>query len=118
MQKEKYVDQDPGIKEGEGAKFDKGKNRYDLIPADALDDLVKVYTYGTIKYDDNNWRNGMKWGRVFGAIMRHLWKFWRGEDLDDESGLPHLAHAAWGCMTLLNFSKTKKEFDDRVKDLG
>lgn len=66
---------------------------------------------------DNNWRKGMKWGRVFGALMRHAWAFWRGEDIDKESGHPHMAHAAWQCLTLMNYCKTHPELDDRVKDL-
>lgn len=97
----------------EGVKLDEGKNRYDLIDAYALEELAKTYTYGVIKYEDHNWRKGMKFSRIFGAIMRHTWAFWKGEDLDKESGLPHMAHAAWGCFTLLNYSKYHKNLDDR-----
>lgn len=100
----------------EGRKDDMGKLRYDLIAAGPLEELAKVYTYGANKYEDNNWRRGLKWGRVFGAVMRHMWAFWRGEDLDKESGLPHLAHAAWGCFTLLDYTKTQRKFDDRIKE--
>jgi hypothetical protein len=97
----------------EGVKLDEGKNRYDLIDAYTLNELAKVYTYGTIKYEDHNWRKGMRFSRIFGAIMRHTWAFWKGEDIDPESGLPHMAHAAWGCFTLLNYSKYHKNLDDR-----
>lgn len=99
----------------EGAKYDKGKLRYDLIPADALDELARVYTIGSEKYDDNNWRLGMKWGKVFAAVMRHMWAFWGGEELDPEDGIAHTIHAAWGCFTLFNYSRIQKRFDDRVK---
>ena len=75
-------------------KSDANKARYDLIPATPLDLLARIYTMGAKKYADRNWEKGMAWGRVFAAIMRHLWAFWRGEDLDPESGLPHPAHAA------------------------
>lgn len=105
------------FKTKEGVKFDQGKNRYDLISGYALDELVKIYTYGTKKYDDNNWRKGMKWGRVFGAMMRHAWAFWRGESLDPESGLPHLAHAAWNCFSLMEYERIHPELDDRFPDL-
>ena len=100
----------------EGVKFDLGKSRYDLIPSNPLEELAKAYTYGTKKYEDNNWRKGLKWSRVFGAIMRHLWRFWWGEDFDKESGLAHLAHAAWGCFSLLEYMNTHRELDDRVKN--
>ena len=98
----------------EGMKFDDGKVRYDLIDSYALDELTKIYTFGSKKYADNNWRKGFKWGRIFGALMRHSWAFWRGEELDEESGLPHMAHAAWCCFTLMNFSKFKIGEDDRI----
>ena len=98
----------------EGLKYDDGKNRYDLIDSYALDELTKIYTFGSKKYADNNWRKGFKWGRIFGALMRHSWAFWRGEELDEESGLPHMAHAAWCCFTLMNFSKFKIGEDDRI----
>ncbi len=103
---------DPVTNEG-GMKFDDDKERFDLIPPGPLFALTQTYTYGARKYADRNWERGLKWGRVFAAIMRHLWKFWRGEACDEESGLPHLAHAAWGCMTLLEYTKTHPELDDR-----
>ena len=71
-------------------RFNKGKIRYDLIPPWSLDQLAKVYTYGTRKYDDDNWWKGLKWKKdVFGCITRHIWKWMRGEKYDDESGLHH-----------------------------
>jgi dATP/dGTP diphosphohydrolase/uncharacterized protein DUF4406 len=97
----------------QGAKYDNEKTRYDLINADALDALARVYTHGARKYGDRNYARGILWGRVFGAIMRHLWAFWRGEDLDPESGLPHTIHAAWGCFTLTEYMKTRRNWDDR-----
>jgi hypothetical protein len=102
------------IKDEPAVKYDSHKNRYDLLPPEALDDIVKIYTYGAIKYPSpRNWENGMSWGRVFGAMMRHAWAFWRGEDMDPESKLPHLAHAAWCCLTLLQYMRTHREMDDR-----
>ena len=94
-------------------KYDDGKERFDLIPAVPLLKLAQIYTYGVGKYGDRNWEKGMKWGRVFAAIMRHLWKWWKGEKVDEESGLSHLAHAAWGCFALLEYETTHPEHDDR-----
>lgn len=64
---------------------------------------------------NRNWENGIKWSRVFGAIMRHLWKFWMGEDIDKETGVPHTVNALWGCMALTEYMFTHKELDDRPK---
>jgi len=99
----------------EGAKFDTGNTRYDLIDAYSLEQLALIYTFGAQKYEDENWRKGISWKRVFAATMRHLWSFWKGEELDPESGLPHLAHAAWNIFSLINYSKYRREFDDRPK---
>jgi hypothetical protein len=87
--------------------------RYDLIPPEALDALAKVYGHGAHKYEDRNWEKGYSWGLCFAAMMRHAWAFWRGEETDRESGLPHLAHAAWHCFTLMTFAQTHTNKDDR-----
>ena len=61
-----------------GRKYDKGKNLYNLIPPHALDEVVKVLTFGAVKYnepiDQENWRlvsNPEQ--RYFAAAQRHLW---------------------------------------------
>lgn len=97
------------------ARFSQGKIRHDLIAPWALDQIAKVYTYGTIKYDDDNWWKGLKWKKdVFGCILRHIWKWFRGERNDDESGVHHLAHAAWNCIALMEYERNGIGCDDRV----
>ena len=76
-----------------GIKYDENKARLDLVPKEAMDALGAVLSYGSRKYGDRNWEKGMAWGRVYAACQRHLLAFWAGEDIDPESGLPHLAHA-------------------------
>lgn len=99
-----------------GARFNEGKVRFDLVPPDALWELAKVYTFGARKYRDRNWEKGMSWGICFAAAMRHLWKWWRGERNDPESGIHHLAHAAWNCLSALAYElREQTEFDDRYK---
>lgn len=97
----------------DGRKNDDQKTRYDLLPQRPLHLLAEVYTFGAGKYSDRNWEKGMRWGRVFAAIMRHLWAFWGGENNDEESGLPHLAHAAFGCLALMEYKDTQSRYDDR-----
>ena len=94
-------------------RYDAGKPRYELLPGDALEELVKVYTRGAAKYADRNWEKGMSWSRCFGSLMRHSWAFWRGEDIDQETGCHHMAMAAWNCMTILTYSLRKAGADDR-----
>jgi len=96
-------------------RFSAGKTRFDLVAPWAMDQIAQVYTYGTIKYDDDNWWKGLKWKKdVLGCIFRHVWKWVRGEKWDDESGLHHLAHAAWNCMALIEYERCGIGIDDRV----
>lgn len=106
-------DKEEPVISGEGLRYDKGKLRFDLIPAIPLMELAEVFTKGAEKYADRNWQKGMKWSKCFAPIMRHLWKWWSGEKYDQEDGLSHLAHACWGCMALMEYEHTCPNLDDR-----
>lgn len=97
----------------EGIKHDGGKLRYDLISPVSLEGLVQVLTFGATKYGDRNWEKGMSWGRVFGAAMRHLWKWWLRRGIDNETGLSHLAHAAACIHFLQHYEALKVGKDSR-----
>lgn len=97
-------------------KHDQGKARYDLIPAAALDEVAQVLTIGAEKYGADNWRRGAAWSRYFSAAMRHLWAYWRGEDLDPETGRHHLAHAACCVLIMLASARARIGTDDRRID--
>jgi hypothetical protein len=88
--------------------------RFDLLPVRPLQEIARVYGWGARKYADHNWAKGYKWGYSYGACQRHLQSFWDGEDKDVESGLLHLAHAAWHCLTLMWFLMYGKGTDDRL----
>ena len=97
-----------------GLKFDAGKPRYGLIPAHALEEVVKVLTIGAQKYSDDNWKivsDGEN--RYFDGLMRHVWAFKRGEILDPETKLHHLAHGICNLLFLYeittNLSTQNKE---------
>ncbi len=87
----------------QGRKDDQGKPDFTLVPAAALEDIVRALTYGANKYGADNWRR-VKGGRAryFAALMRHGWAYARGESHDAESGLPHLAHAGACILFLLS----------------
>ena len=102
----------------EGKKWDGGKVRVDLLSPYALEQIAKVMTFGATKYGDNNWREGIAWSRLIGALLRHTFAFMRGEDSDPETGLSHLAHAGCCIMFLLESLVTHPELDDRYKGLN
>lgn len=100
----------------EAAKnYDQGKIRYELIPADALREVARLYTEAcaTGKYPDRNWEKGMSWERVFGSLERHIQSWQLGEDNDPEFGIHHMAHAAFRCLQLLAYHMRSIGTDDR-----
>lgn len=103
-------------------KFDGGKLRYDLIPFEALEQIVAVLTYGAEKYEPENWKT-VEVERYMAAAYRHMAAVSMGEELDADTGLPHLAHA--GCCILFmlwmmggklpkgfDFSAVSKQFEE------
>ena len=55
----------------------------------------------------------MSSGRVFGALMRHLWAWWAGETKDPETGISHLYHASCCLMFLAAYEARQIGTDDR-----
>jgi hypothetical protein len=96
-----------------GIKHDESKRRMDLVPTSLVSSVARILEFGARKYGDNNWRKGLKWSRVYAALQRHLADFWEGNDLDSESGLPHLYHAACNIAFLIEFYDKRKDLDDR-----
>lgn len=93
--------------DGGGLRLDAGKSRVDLLPADALMELGQVYRAGDIKYaalgGPRNWERGMPWSKVLGPLLRHLFKWMRGQQIDEESGQRHIAMVAWNALALLTY---------------
>lgn len=118
-----FVDYQENLKKAlqpvEGAKYDAGKPDYSLLPSDSLVNLIRVYEHGVRKHGRDNWRKGFMYSRIFSAIMRHLWAWWKGSETNDEDeGVRHLAQAAWGCFTLLEYTQGTGQydkFDDRYR---
>jgi hypothetical protein len=97
----------------EGVKHDTGKLPYHLIAPEILESLARVLDFGAKKYAARNWEAGMDWNRVFSALQRHTWAWWKGEDKDPETGFSHLEHAACCIMFLLAYEQRKVGLDDR-----
>ena len=100
-----------------GAMKELKDDRYDLIPGLALEYVAQVYGRSSQdhggKYPARNWEKGYAWSKSFRALIKHAYKAWRGEWLDPESGLPHLAHAAWHCLCLMTYFDYGLGTDDR-----
>lgn len=95
-----------GIKESKQCRIG------DIAP-EALWEVGEAAGYGYGKYNQYNYLKGFDWSLAYNAAQRHLMQFWSGEDLDSESGLSHLAHAAWQCLAMLAFYQREIGTDDR-----
>ena len=107
-----------------GVKTDDGKERWDLLPWDALKEIVRVMTANVKpqgKYEPHNWAKGLSYSRLFAATQRHLTAWYGGETLDPDTGLHHLAHAGCNILFLLAYhvrgfagdQVLRDQFDDR-----
>jgi hypothetical protein len=96
-----------------GAQKGQKPEQMSLLPIAALETVARVYAFGTDKYCRNNWRRGYDWHLSYDALLRHVQRFWDGEDLDSESGEPHLAHAVFHALALLTFMDEHQSGDDR-----
>ena len=102
----------------EGTKHDGDKIRTDLYPVASFLGTCRVLTHGAKKYAARNWEKGILFGRVYGALLRHLFAWWGGEDVDPESGEHHLDHAGCCVAFLQHYAKNPGSyatFDDRPK---
>ena len=91
-----------GISKDQSAKADKGKLELSLVNPELVKAVAEVRMYGTEKYGDSeNWRK-VEPKRYVDALYRHLLAYIEGNEVDEESGLSHLAHMACNISFLLD----------------
>lgn len=102
--RENQPDRDPFGRDqhSPGAKLDHGKPRAGLVLRDfgrALIAVSEIGTFGAKKYSEHGWLevpNGQE--RYTDAMLRHVLA---PDEHDDESGMLHMAHAAWCALAAL-----------------
>lgn len=82
--------------------------------AEALAFLGDIYGFGANKYSRDNYLAGYPYSWTIDAFWRHLLLDVRGEELDGESGRPHLLHCAWHMLALREFVLRGVGTDDRL----
>lgn len=113
----------------EGVKDDSDKTPVHLVAPEFIFATAEILKFGAKKYEEHNWAKGMRWSRVFSALMRHLWAWWGGKgrtcenflfgECDSETGRSHLWHAACCIMFLVCYEEWEmNEFDDRYNPKG
>ena len=84
-----------------GYKADEGKLDWSLLPLEPVEDVVRVLMAGAVKYTPGNWKKIPDHERrYYNAAMRHLTAWQKGELVDAETGISHLAHATC-CLLFL-----------------
>lgn len=96
-------------------RYNEGKPEMSQLSEDFLLDLADLLTRSAKKYGKYNWRLGQNFSTTYDSCQRHLMKFMKGEDLDDESELNHLLHAAANLMIMYESYLYNPELDDRFK---
>lgn len=108
----------------QGERKNTGKLRWRNFPLFLLEDLIAVGSHAEKrpdnpngKYDTYNFLKGMKVDDCLDCAKRHLMKAESPyyDDLDEETKVHHLAHAAWNCLVALHNIKTRPDLDDRYK---
>lgn len=94
-------------------KHNQNKPRYDLICPFAHEDLAKVLTFGSDKYEDNNWTKG-DINTYIAALQRHLVDIKKAVNsnnlellIDEDSGLQHGAALMANSMFIHHFVNQK-----------
>lgn len=97
-------------------KFDDDKLQYDLLPLDAIDAVTKVMMHGAKKYEKDNWRKAKDdpkgKDRYYNALLRHLFAWIRGENIDRDSGMHHLYHVACNALFLAELFGKERDIDE------
>lgn len=74
---------------------------YDLVPYEEMTEaFVRVAEHGAIKYAPWNWSLGLARIQLLGSLLRHTFKYLRGEERDKDSGLLHTDHILWNAAVL------------------
>jgi hypothetical protein len=86
-----------------------------LFPVTAVIYGTMALLDGALKYGRANWRAaGVRASIYYDALNRHMTKWFEGQDIDEDSGLPHLAHAMACIVILIDAIEAGKLKDDRM----
>jgi len=93
-------------------KKDEEKTMWQLLPVEPMEMVMKVITFGSIKYGSWNWckHRKVKGGkeRYIGAVLRHITAYMGGEKNDVETGYHHLSHAIC-CLLFILWGELRNE---------
>lgn len=81
--------------------FGSAKPPTSTVPMPVIYELGLAMLEGGLKYGRHNYRVvGVRMSTYYDAVKRHIDAWWEGEDIDPESGLPHLVKAM-ACLAVV-----------------
>lgn len=101
-----------------GTRHNEGKPRWSLVDFDALEPMVRVLEYGAKKYGENNWKKGLKTTEICESLLRHIFAYLNGEDIDPESGLPQIGFILSNAKFLSYMTQFRPDCDTRHLDIN
>lgn len=85
-----------------------------VIPCPVLYEVGLGLLDGNVKYGGHNYRAiGVRSSVYYDATMRHLMRYWEGQDIDPDSGIHHVSKAISSLVVLRDAMIQGKCFDDR-----
>lgn len=91
------------------------KPQLQLIPPVSGRAMAAAMQHGAVKYGERNWlKSGIDLTVYLGAMRRHIDAIIDGEDIDPESGCPHLGHIMASCGIVLDAEACGVLKDDRI----
>jgi hypothetical protein len=99
-------------------RYNEGKPRlaFNLLshPLNKLE--ADCWEYGSKKYAYGQWLKGMSHIESAESVLRHLTDWLSGEDIDPESGLPHVGLMLTATKIFVHSVITRPDLDDRPKE--
>jgi len=85
-----------------------------LFPMSATAYGALAFVEGDLKYGGFNWRvAGVSSSTYIAALLRHIAKWYNGEELDPKTGVPHLANAIACLAVIIDATESGMLNDDR-----
>lgn len=93
---------------------DEGKPKLSLVPKSAIYAGARALTYGETKHGRFSFKeDGFPCTVMADKVLRHIYQYLDGENVDEESGLHPLDHALADLMILVEIVEKHKHQDDR-----
>ncbi len=105
-----FRERSSGDSEGKKNDFLDDKLRWDLLPMQDVEQVVRVLHAGAKKYGPNNWKNlPDAYQRYKGAMFRHLMEVEKGNAIDEDTGCLHIAQVVTNALFMLHVKRKEYE---------